>query len=148
MACACGVRPAYSLTYERALTKLPLYRLALQCEPGILLTRPARAQVRLLGPASFKHSDECDRLSSSHMSCLHREASDTVLHDSFRSFGSKPAQAAGQGLRVYATTEARVTPATQFDLRLYTKQRADIVNEALDRAVPLQHPEALSEPMR
>ena len=54
----------------------------------------------------------------------------------------------GQCLQVLATTEARVTPSTQFDLRQYTKQRADTVNEALERAVPLQHPESITEPMR
>lgn len=51
-----------------------------------------------------------------------------------------------KGLKVHATAE--VSTATQFDLRLYTKQQADIVNEALDRAVPLSHPEVITDPMR
>ena len=53
-----------------------------------------------------------------------------------------------QSVQVAATADVRVSPKTQFDLQAYTKQQADLVNEALDRTVPLQHPESITDPMR
>ncbi|KAK9814944.1 hypothetical protein WJX73_002733 [Symbiochloris irregularis] len=60
------------------------------------------------------------------------------------------AQRHGRALSVEVTAAAdtRVSPKTQFDLQAYTKEQADLVNEALDRAVPLQHPESITDPMR
>ena len=38
--------------------------------------------------------------------------------------------------------------APAFDFGSYAKQQAHLVNQALDRLVPLQHPESITEPMR
>ena len=35
-----------------------------------------------------------------------------------------------------------------FDFKQYMEERAQLVNEALDKAVPLQYPEAVTEAMR
>ena len=55
-------------------------------------------------------------------------------------------------LQVQATAELRVREAVDtqasFNFARYMKQRAELVNEALDRAVPLQYPEAITEAMR
>ena len=41
-----------------------------------------------------------------------------------------------------------VEAAATFDFKQYMQDRAELVNEALDRAVPLQYPEAVTEAMR
>lgn len=40
------------------------------------------------------------------------------------------------------------TGARKFSFNDYMMRRAELVNEALDRAVPLQYPEAVTEAMR
>ena len=47
-----------------------------------------------------------------------------------------------------AQTAQQAPPATAFDFASYSKQQAQLVNAALDRLVPLQHPESITEPMR
>ena len=61
-------------------------------------------------------------------------------------------------LRRYASQSCRAAPPSQaetatstgarFDFGSYVKEHAVLVNEALDRLVPLQHPEDITEPMR
>ena len=45
--------------------------------------------------------------------------------------------------------EVETSPAVKsFKFKEYMMQRADLVNQALDKAVPLQYPEAVVEAMR
>ncbi len=40
------------------------------------------------------------------------------------------------------------TEAEAFNFASYMKERAQLVNEALDKSVPLQYPEIINESMR
>ena len=54
-----------------------------------------------------------------------------------------------QACHAAAPAQAEAPPAaTSFDFGSYAKQQAHLVNQALDRLVPLQHPESITEPMR
>ena len=53
-----------------------------------------------------------------------------------------------QSCRAAPTSEVETTGATRFEFNSYVKEHAVLVNEALDRLVPLQHPEDITEPMR
>lgn len=51
-------------------------------------------------------------------------------------------------MEVAVAEKPAVTVEETFNFAAYMKERATLVNEALDKAVPMQYPEIINESMR